>query len=217
MKPPSLRTYSCGRTMSGKTTLLRNLWADRQARVLVLDQTGEFIEPGALVVDTMPQLVAALRQVAGRDRWRICAMIPETDYPALARLLLPGVQSRVRSYCEAVGGLALIVDECDLVAGRGADHAVTSLWRRGRHVGLSLIAATQRPADVHRVVTSQSQWISISQLHEGRDRDYIRALLPSSARDAFDGLQQYWALLLDTVKGLVYHLDPERCIRAVYR
>lgn len=207
--PPSSRAFACGVTGTGKTHLLRELWIERAPRVLLLDHLGEWGAPDAF---DLRQLVERLRQAAGRDRWRIVASLDPEEVAKLAEILIPFGDARGKSFAAAVGGMALALDEADQLAGRSCDRRISGLWRRGRHVGLSIYAATQRPADVHRAVTSQSQWIAVTKVYEPRDMLYLSQLLTPDAMDALGEVPQYGALLWEQAKRSGYIVDAGRHI-----
>lgn len=210
--PPSLRAFVCGVTGSGKSTLLRDLFIARYPRTIILAHTAEWGEPDAL---SLPELRRTLRKVAGRGYWRVVAALEPEDAPELAELLAPRVVGRP-SFAQAVGGVALAVDEVDVIAGRSCAPEVAALWRRGRHAGLSIFAATQRPADVNRVVTSQSQWLGLCRTHEPRDLAYLGSIIPADALRALEQLPEYGALLWETATRAGAVLDKDlRLVRRV--
>ena len=203
--PPSLRATVAGASSSGKSTLLRNLFIARHPRTIVLAHTAEWGEPHALSIG---ELRRELRKVAGRELWRLVASLELAELEELAELLAPRDLTR-RPLAAALGGCALAVDELADVAGRGAPDAIAALWRRGRHAGLSIFGATQRPAEVIRTVTANSTWLAVCQTHEPADLDYWRKLLPAPVFAEIGQLPQYGALLWHTAdrRGAVLDRD----------
>jgi len=205
--PASARVFAVGTTGSGKTTALRRIWLERTKRALILDVTGEWLqEKGARVVDSWPELVAELRAVAGRDHWRIVAPLDELDPVELTDLLLARGAGGL-TYPGAIGGMALVVDE--LAEFQTQLQRVRSLWRRGRHAGLSIFGASQTPADVARLVTGQSRWWLVCQIFEPRHVDYLARTLPGSAIAALGALKEHHSILWDTSRRAGYLLDPD--------
>lgn len=208
--PPSRRVFATGATGSGKTTALRRLCIDRAPRALILDVTGEWAlsaDRKAWGYDSLLEALAELRRARSR-RWRIAAGgIEGAELSELIELLAPA-GAPARGLAAGWGGLALVLDEVDTLAPPGAPADVRALWQRGRHAGLSIYAATQRPHACHRVVTSQSQVIIVCQTHEPRDVQYLRALLPPDAFDAARQLAPHYCLVFDTARRAATLLDP---------
>jgi len=63
--------------------------------------------------------------------------------------------------------------------------------QRGRHKNISLVATTQRPYGLHRLLTSQAKEIYVFSTNEPRDRQYLSALLGHEIEAKLDSLQQY--------------------------
>lgn len=177
--PRSLRVFACGATGSGKTSLLRRYWADVAPRLLLCDATGEWGQPEAETVHGVLEAIRG-RVRMGAARWRIVAALPPEHLEALAHKLVPPGAAR-RGLATALGGVAIMLDEVDLVAPHGASQDILGLWRRGRHAGLSIYAATQRPATCARDVTAQSDVIVALATHEARDVAYLRRVLGDAA------------------------------------
>jgi hypothetical protein len=140
---------------------------------LILDQTGEWTGRVDVETTTVPETVAAIKRLAPQGKWTIAAALDDDQLPALIRWLIP-VPTLGESPVLALGGMVLLVDEVDLVAPQGPpSREIRTLYRRSRHVGLSVISATQRPGNVSREVSAQSQHLIAHFLSEPRDRDYI--------------------------------------------
>jgi len=83
----------------------------------------------------------------------------------------------------------LLVDEVDLIAPpHTARREVRTLWRRSRHVGLSIVATTQRPESVSREVSAQSQHVLCLQLIEPAALEYMSKIM----RVDLSGLPAWW-------------------------
>jgi DNA helicase HerA-like ATPase len=215
----SERAFAMGVTGSGKTTLLRKLFVARAPRVIALDVTGEWeADPGfPHVARSLDGLLRALEHFATRKerRWHIAAQLSDEETQELAQLLVPETAPR-SGLCQAYRGIAIAVDEADTFAPQSAPPAVRALWRRGRHAGLSIYAATQRPSAVHRDVTSQSRWLIVAQTHEGRDLAYLRQLLPAEPYRALERLPRYHAVLFDALYRRAFLLDERQEITRVF-
>jgi hypothetical protein len=171
--------FVTGKTGSGKTSFLWARYLSKAPRVLAIDQTGEWVARedalGAVVADGLSETLAALREVAGRPRWWVIAVLDNDDIEALAEILLPRGRL-LDGPVSKLGGFALYLDEVDKVVGPYGASSLRDLWRRGRHAGLSVLAATQRIGNVSKEVTSQADTIGVLSLHDVADVQYIEYL-----------------------------------------
>jgi hypothetical protein len=155
-------------------------------RVVLLDLTGEWSAPdpsrgypGPLVIaEDVADLTAQLKRLASRGRWIVSLELDPGEFPELVDWLIPIPSPRQRSPVPKLGGLALLVDEVDILSSQGtASGHIRTLYRRSRHVGLSIISATQRPENVGREVSAQSGQAVALSLPEPRGRDYMQRLM----------------------------------------
>ncbi|MFC7155748.1 ATP-binding protein [Halomarina halobia] len=80
----------------------------------------------------------------------------------------------------------LLVDEAHALFGGLAAPALRRLLTRGRQPGVSLVAATQRPAALPAVAVSQADLVVMHRLSSRDDREAMRAARPASMRETFD-------------------------------
>lgn len=175
MPVPSTRILVTGATGSGKSTLLRDWLLPAVPRALILDSLGECWEwPDVAAVPTVAQAADLL--IAGHPRVVLSATADElARLPALLAPDTPTAPNLPR----AVGGLALVHNEVDQIAPNGRTlPAWANLWHRGRHVGLSILAATRRAATVDRLVSSQSDVLVSCAQQEPRDLNYLADAMP---------------------------------------
>ncbi len=184
--PPSVRVFIAGASGAGKSTVAWRAYLERFPRRILLDLTGEWTERADVTVwGSVREFSKVLRQLAPRGRWTI-AMVPD-DLEAFVAYLAP-VPELTRSPIVGVGGAVLLVDEVDIIAPpHSARSEVRMLWRRSRHLGLSIVATTQRPEAVSREVTSQSPQVLCLQLIEPAAWDYMSDLM----RLNLAGLQEW--------------------------
>lgn len=182
---PSLRSFLAGNSGVGKSTRAWQLYLTRFPRRLLIDQTGEWEEPnpgigypGAdQVAYTVPGAIEAIRRLAPKGKWTVALGLDPAELPELIDWLIP-VPNLKDSPVRAMGGAVLLVDEVDLLAPQGyATEPVRTLYRRSRHVGLSVVSTTQRPSNVSREVTAQCWQVMALHLSEPRDRDYMVDLM----------------------------------------
>jgi len=183
--PPTIRAFLAGVSGSGKSYQAWNLYLKRFPRRILLDQTGEWGYPNRelnypgpdLVVETIPQLSWAIKQKAEKGRWTISIETGLDALPELVQYLIP-VPDISRSPIRICHGAVMLVDEVDLVAPpQTARPEVRTLFRRSRHAGLSIVATTQRPENVSREVSAQSQQVLCLHLVEPRGLEYMADLM----------------------------------------
>jgi len=176
---PTVRAFVTGNSGSGKTTTAWKLYLAKFPRCLILDQTGEWYGRCDVYTSTLGTAVDAMRKLAPRTRWRVAYTLDDDRFPELVQWLIP-VPNVYASPILMCGGAVLLVDEVDLLAPGGfggAPQEIRTLYRRSRHVGLSIVSATQRPANVSREVSAQSSQIIAHYLSEPRDRDYMADIM----------------------------------------
>lgn len=202
-----------GPSGSGKSRFLADQ-AARFPRVISLDTTGETEEvyPTALgPTFGLDATLRALQVCAGYPRWHLRAAVEGDELVALCRRLVPNYDGRSVSLARALGGVALEMGEVyEIAPNAGAPREVLNMWRRGRHEGLSLLAATQRPASCAREVSANSHWLVAFRMPEPRDYEYVGGFMGARARDLVAELPPYHSLLYDKRAGLVWQLDAAR-------
>lgn len=205
MLPASDRVFAVGDTGTGKSYFLSRQVLPRYARVVVLDVTGEMWEARsslggrAVQVETAAEVVRAVQRLASSPRpWRVYAALTGAEILRLCALLVPERIATAPSLARAVGGLALYCDELELLAPHSAPEIVNGLWNRGRHVGLSVIGATQYPASVKPLVRGASRLFVVGQLGDPNAVDYLRkAGFPPNVMAWIEGLEFQHLVLFD--------------------
>lgn len=207
-----------GRTGSGKTRLIAKALGPRHARRITLDSMGECedLYPDAHRVFTLEEAYNAMNAWAqqGVTTWHLVAALDESSVGLLMAKLAPQYDGKTESLSSALGGVCVECFEIDLylpVSGAGGQvtrafqHAVA----RGRHVGLSLLCATQRPAQCHRILTSQSQYVVSFSMHEPGDIRWLQSVGGVKfARIAHHGLKRYHSVWYSALSHSVTVRDP---------
>lgn len=174
----SIRVLAAGMTESGKTEWLWRRYLRHAPRLLIVDTIGEWATSRrrSLPDDTrftvgVDETVAALHDVATVDRWLIVADLERDELVELADILAP---RRIEdSPVPGLGGMGVYLDEVDLLVPL-ADNRLASLWRRGRHVHLSVYAATQRLGNLNKEVSAMVGVVGIFRLDEVNDVQYLQ-------------------------------------------
>lgn len=208
--------FSCGRKASGKSQLLHDLFSSRAERVLTIDNLGESKErdPDTVEAFGWPALMHALRAASRFPRWHIATSIEPDDLRELFTMICPPLGSpKERSLSVAFGGMAVECNEAYDIApnGRTPDE-VLAAWRRGRHYGLDLFMATQRPASVARELTALADLVFAFAQREPADIDYLaKQLSPAVAAQVRElRPEAYQCVRYDVNAGTIALLDRNR-------
>lgn len=78
----------------------------------------------------------------------------------------------------------LLLDEAHVFFDGVAGPALRRLFTRGRHPGVSLVAATQRPSALPSVAVSQADLVIAHRLSGTDDRDALQAARPAAVRES---------------------------------
>lgn len=164
---PSLRAY-IGATGSGKGVSIReHLKTEKPARLVIWDPLREYGQFGRFVTN-------------------IADLCKALDAPKFAVCYYPGKNEKLYAdkfdlFCRAVfsaGNCTVHIEELAQVT--TPSHAPPS-WRRiskqGRHQGLRVIAATQRPVDCDKDFLSGVTFIRVFYLRWQRDKKLMAELL----------------------------------------
>lgn len=172
-----------GCTGSGKGVgIHEHLKALKPTRLIVFDPMHEYGSMGQ-VVTSVAGVIAAMKKKTFSVVWQ---PDDETDFeqkPFKAQFAL---------FCRAaflVGNLCMLVEELELVTRpTWAPAAWRNCTKRGRHVGLVILAATQRPADADKAFWSSCTYIRCHALREAGDSDRMAKAL-KVPYEAVDKLQ----------------------------
>lgn len=221
---PSKRAFVAGATGSGKSYFLRRVLLPQERRAIILDFTGDFyanvrdLGADVEVAETFEDLRRIVpRLAARRDRWRLITFLTREEFPQLARALLPDRLHSGASVSRALGGVSLVCDELNQFAPHSADETVLNLWRRGRHVGLSLLCASQSPTEVHPVVRGMSRYLVLFHLHEPNALAYFAKMIPANVLARHESLGQHECLVWDAEARTGYVLDARSKVRETIR
>lgn len=171
-----------GKTGSGKTALIAHHIGPRHARRVTLDFTGECrkLYPHAVEAVGVLRVIDTLRAWDNKNvqRWHLVAALEVPEVATLVDLFAPKYDGKRRGLAELYGGVALECFELDLImpvdrSTGETGHAMRHAFARGRHYGLSILAATQRPRMIDRMATAQSSALVTFTMHEPDDIKFL--------------------------------------------
>lgn len=170
----SIRAFLPGNSGSGKSYRAWNIYLAPTPRRLIIDNIGEWSSKADSVALTVGESVDAIRYLAKtRGSWTVTLQLDRDDLAELVDWLIP-LPDVSKSPILTLGGASMLIDECDLLmpSGQAPEHGRT-LYRRSRHVGLSVISTTTRAANVSREVTAQCTHLVALAMQEPADVDFV--------------------------------------------
>lgn len=178
-----------GMTGSGKSTLVKQLIADRK-RVIVFDPQGEYGREGKAVACPDMNRLKGTMDACWDSGFRL-SYVPRGGYEApqlhhLAELLFQ-VQHGYENGVPGAPPITLVVEEMDLsfpAHNLPADlSGMRAICNQGRHYGIECIGVTQFPTQVHNSFRRNSARRMILRLGETADRIDAAKLLNVSLDD----------------------------------
>jgi hypothetical protein len=152
-----------GKSGSGKTYLTRKALETGKLgrRVIIIDPDAEYEDvPGVDEID----IDTALERCPKESYFTYSVVIDDEE--------------QLDTDAEHIVRLAMAIGDCSVVFEEIADYSqnpkVRTLFRRGRKLGVRCIAISQRPAEVHKTITSQAACVVAFHFDEPRDVEYIK-------------------------------------------
>ena len=137
-------------------------------RFILWDTLGEY--QGFETFDNLEDLVRYLDKNESGFFQVVYNTLEETDFEKVCRL------------AGAVGTCTLIIEEVDTYATpANCPFELRKLLKVGRHYGTSMIFVSRRPAEINRLITSQSQSFVCFKMFEPRDIVYLRSIIGNEA------------------------------------
>lgn len=209
-------TIVIGRTGSGKTQLIAREIGPSFPRRITFDSTGECrkLYPDAFYAYGLEQAFSAMAFWRRHDmqHWHLVLACQPSEAAQLMAKLVPVHDGRTLSVAEAFGGLCVECFELDIYAPNhlGAENqAWKNAFLRGRHVGCSLLVATQRPQLVDRVATSQAGRIITFAMFEPAELKYLEGAGGSRFRDLAQRLPRFHSAWLHKDTWRIEHRDSD--------
>lgn len=178
-------TTILGMRGSGKSTLTRLISEDsRFCRKIVFDMVNEW--HGTHVANTFEQFANIFQNIFHLDNYTIVIKfgigtneqtIVETQTKITELIYRTGVDSQLET--------CLIFEEAQFYfPNHGLHHVNLHLLTTGRHAFINIIANTQRPASISKLLISQSQVIYVGSLYEINDIKYLSGSIGELAEKA---------------------------------
>lgn len=172
---------------------------------MIIDPLGDYTTDG-VAVESLEEWAAYVRAAPGR--WRVVFSGPAAE--ALFEEVLAAVQR--------VGQVLVVVDEADWWAQpTGISPGLARALKYGRHHGVEVLAIARRPAEVHRLVTSQAYHVWAFATSEPVDLDYLRRYVSAEVAEQVADLPPYRAVYWDARarRASVVTVDNGEIVRVV--
>lgn len=165
-----------GKRGSGKSTLGKYIQRVFP-RVVVFDRLHEYSgDKSAIYVSTWEEFSEAIRATAAAARFKI---VYQFDIEATNDDAVFNEAMRILYYR---GSICVVIEEVHVFA---SAHYLPQWLREalltGRHRKMALIATSQRPAELHKTLLSQSHHIFSGTLHEKNDVNYLASVMGEAA------------------------------------
>lgn len=150
-----------GKRGSGKTTLTKKIISEYEKDLIIWDFIGEY---KGVVIKTFDDFCwyMAKRKVENK-RINAILRLPIEDFDGVCGVIC------------AVKDVLFVIEEVDSVSSASyVSKGLGFMIRYGRHWGISMMATSRRPADIPRLLTSQTNTLYCFRFIEPRDLDYLR-------------------------------------------
>lgn len=176
--------FACGAPGAGKSHYIKaELARAKPARLIVIDPDGEYADGCGALHDRADDLLQATAFAEFRARLRPSHVrsVAEAQFDAVCRMVRwhaapePGQVKPPR-----VAPVCLVVDElADLVGPSFRDTPESWQWivRRGRKYGVSLYAASQRPAQIDKTLFDLASLIRTGRLNNADSQRVVAAAI----------------------------------------
>lgn len=179
-KSDAFHTTILGMTGSGKSTL-SSLFSNERPRKIVVDYMAEWTH--GTVVRTFDQFCSVFEREIEKPQFTILIRFGMTDTDKQIIKLLSDIFMLVYQVgLENEIDFTIVCEEAHFYFPNwGMAPVMKRLITTGRHAHISLIANSQRPAELSKLFISQSKEIYIGSLFDAGDLDYVRATLGREA------------------------------------
>lgn len=185
VKRADVRAY-IGATGTGKgVSIVEHLKAEKPDRLVIFDPMHEY-GPIARPVSSVAEMLRAMQA----KRYRIAWQPPDgTDYSGKRFKADFEIMCKACFIESEAAPVTMLVEELELVTKPAwAPPAWRDCTKRGRHRGLRIVAASQRPADCDKAFLSSCTFVRVFALREHDDRARVAKAL-NVPMETMDGLR----------------------------
>lgn len=101
-------------------------------------------------------------------------IIGNKDFRLVLRLESDDDLNKILDFIFSVGNLSFVAEEVDFISSAWGDNPnFSKILKYGRHKNINLICISRRPAEISKLLTSQSDEIISFRQNEERDLDYL--------------------------------------------
>jgi DNA helicase HerA-like ATPase len=154
-----------GKTGSGKTTQAEKCILEINKPTIIWDFVGEY--KNNIVVKDFTQFQKAIEEILLKKKRLVisCREFKVNQFPLICEIVYK------------IGGFLLVIEEATAICNPSyIPEELAFCYRYGRHKGIDLLAIAQRPAEINRLITSQSKEIYVFRFTEPRDIEYIQKI-----------------------------------------
>lgn len=163
---------------SGKTTVSRSL-QKIYSRVIIFDRLREYRKKGepesTIFVQSFDDFSQKIKENFDKNKFRI-----------IMEFSLDADAEEFNEACNLVyhtGNCLLVIEEIHHFASpHMLPKKLKELYLTGRHQNIALIATTQRPAELHKTVISQSHFIFAGRVFEPNDIRYLSGFMYEASK-----------------------------------
>ncbi len=177
------RSLLAGKTGTGKTTLARFILSDlhykqRVPSIVIIDPKGTFKFDG-MIID-------AVEEAQTNQAEPVLIYRPNPDNSVKDDV---DAYDRLLKWIYRRGNTVLYIDEAYALAPDGITYpnAIRPLYTRGREFGVTVIAATQRPVHIPRVMYTEAEYFYCFALNAKSDRERIAEMIGEEAKQSPEG------------------------------
>lgn len=183
-----------GQRGSGKTEMGKAL-SRLYPRLFVIDVVRDWRareDELDLITGDFDQAADFLEESIGRERWRAAFTFDVDTGSEIQRKTFNALLRTLYKRGELTGeNVCVLIEEVHFYCSpAGIEEWLLKLITVGRHANVPMIMSSQRPAQVHKSITSAASHKFIGRLDDGRDLKYFREILGELA-DEIPRLDKY--------------------------
>ena len=199
------RVFVCGKTDSGKTTLVKNvLWNKFPRRIFhdVKLENSELLinSPGTVLARNPTELLNFMSKGGGLDN---------TSRSILYQPYLADDKEDFNKVCEIIykfGNFMLVVDEASYyTTGFEIQPFHKEIMMRGRSRGVGIINCSQRPKGCHNLLISEADHFFIFKLTLDDDLKKLKAVIPKKYHKPMETMEMRYFIYSDVSNNNFIH------------